>query len=416
MTNVSVWSRCVRACASGNKTNNALPRMLAAMAMVLPALVVLPCPAAQTQDLTDAQKSALAQADRAGVIYTRGKQAHYTQKFDLSALPHFVPSKQLTGWIRLHGNNYLSDGSLGEFWDKTFSKYQPGIKISYYLPTAAVAFAALYYNQADLVMSHRPGFYDELAYERILDFPPIEITGVTGSYDVAGWENSTVILLNNRNPLKGLTMEQLDGIFGSAREGGWAGTNFRPDWARGPEKNIRTWGQLGLTGEWADKPINVYGFNLRYNTCQDFAEKVLQSSDKWNENIHAYAHIVRPDGTRYIQADQITDALAKDPYGIAFNRFRGERPGIKRMPIAAKGGGPFVEHTIENLQKRAYPLINEVYFYATVKPGTKMNPLVKEFLTFVLSQEGQTDVMRDGKYLPLTAAVVREQLKKLESI
>src|SRR6266481_5339503 len=81
-----------------------------------------------------------------------------------------------------------------------------------------------------------------------------------------------------------------------------ARTNFRPDWARGPEKNIRTWGQLGLKGEWADKPIHVYGFNLRYNTATDFADKVLKASDKWNENIHAYAHIVQPDGKRYIQA------------------------------------------------------------------------------------------------------------------
>jgi phosphate transport system substrate-binding protein len=369
---------------------------------------------AQGSSPEDVRKSLAAQKERAGVVAERGEKPHYTRKFDLSGLPHYVPQKQLTGWMRLHGSNYLADGKLGEYWRDGFARFQPGLRISFYLPTAAVAFAALYYNQADLAMGHRPGFYDLLAYQRVMGFDPLEITAVTGSYDVAGWENSTVILVNNENPLKGVTLEQLDGVFGAARDGGWAGTNFRPDWARGPEKNIRTWGQLGLKGEWADKPIHVYGFNLRYNTATDFADKVLKASDKWNENIHAYAHIVQPDGKRYIQADQITDALARDKYGIAYNRYRGERPNIRRLAVAATDGGPFVEHTLETVQDRTYPLFQEAYFYATVKPGTAIDPNVKELLRYVLSQEGQAEVQRDGKYLPLTAEVVRQQLKKLD--
>lgn len=379
-----------------------------------PALNLTVVRATQVEQSEDTVKSLLAQKERARVVYERGRKPHYTQQFDLSQLPHYVPGPQLTGWLRLHGNNYLADGALGEYWQQAFAKFQPGIRISYYLPTAAVAFPALYYGQADLVMGHRPGFYDLLAYQRVMNCNPLEFTVVTGSYDVAGWENSTVILVNQDSPLQGITMQQLDGVFGSAREGGWAGTNFRPDWARGPEGNIRTWGQLGLKGAWADRRINVYGFNLRYNTATDFADKVLRASDKWNEDIRAFAHIVQSDGKRYIQADQITDALAQDPSGIAYNRYRGERPGVRRLPVAATAGGPYVEHTIENVQNRTYPLYAEAYFYTTVKPGTRMNPLVREFIRFVLSQEGQAEVMRDGKYLPLTAEVVREQLKKLD--
>jgi phosphate transport system substrate-binding protein len=384
------------------------------LAIAVTALLAAPLPSrAQTVSAEDAKKSLQAQDERAEVIYERGKSPHYTQKFDLSGLPHYKPDKQLTGWIRIHGSNYLADGMLGEYWEKAFAKYQRGIKISWYLPTSAAAFAALYYNQADLVMGHKPGFYDLLAFQRIMGHDPVEFTAVTGSYDVAGWENATVILVNKNSPLKGITLKQIDGVFGAARDGGWAGTNFRPDWARGPESNIRTWGQLGLTGSAAAKPINVYGFNLRYNTATDFSDKYLHASDKWNENIHGFAHIVKPDGHRYIEADQITDALAADPYGIGYNRFRGERPGVRRIPVAAKDGGPYVEPTIENVQNRTYPLFNEAYFYTDVKPGTKMNPMVREFVKFVLSQEGQEEVQRDGKYLPLTADVVREQLKKL---
>ena len=383
----------------------------------LAALTILHVPvgaAAQTAD--DSKKSFQAQAERAGVVYERGKRAHYTTRFDLSGLPHFVPGPQLTGWIRIHGSNYLSDGMLGEYWEHGFAAYQPGVRLSYYLPTSAAAFAALYYNQADLAIGRRPSFYDLLAYQRVMGYDPTEITAATGSFDVAGWENSTVILVNRDSPLKGITLKQIDGVFGAARDGGWAGTNFRPDWARGPEGNIRRWGQLGLGGADANRPIDVYGFNLRYSTATEFSDKFLHASDKWNENIHAFAHIVQPNGKRYIEADQITDALARDPYGIAYNRYRGDRAGTRILPVAVDDGGPYVEHTIENVQNRTYPLFSEAFFYANVKPGTKMNPMVKEFLRYVLSREGQEEVQRDGKYLPLTAAVVREQLAKLDAM
>jgi phosphate transport system substrate-binding protein len=384
-----------------------------ASAALVAGVLLAPLAATAQQQSEDAKNAIRAQADRAGVIYKRGKMAHYTRSFDLSGMPHYEPKAQLTGWIRLHGNNYLSDGMLGELWEKGFAKFQPGLRISWYLPTSALAFAALYYNQADLVMGHRPGFYDLLAYERVMSYDPSEFTVVTGSFDVGGWENSITILVNEDNPLKCINMEQLDGIFGSERTGGWAGTNWHTDWARGPDKNIRTWGQLGLTGAWADKPIDVYGFSIRYNTATDFSDKVLKGSDKWNEKIQAYGNIVNPDGSRYIEADQITDNLGKDKYGIAYNRFRGERPHVRRIAVATGGSHACVEHTLENVQDRSYPLYNEQYFYVNVKPGTQMDPKVREFLRYVLSQEGQADIIRDGKYLPLTAAVVREQLKKL---
>jgi len=394
--------------------NRPTPHGIALALAALAAAMTVGASSAQQSQSEDTEKALRAQADRARVIYERGRTAHYDRKFDLSGLPHYVPKQQYTGWIRLHGNNYLSDGILGELWQQGFAKYQPGIRISYYLPTSALAFAALYYNQADLVMGHRPGFYDLLAYERVMNFDPIEVSAVTGSFDVGGWENSLTILVNEDNPLKCINMEQLDGVFGAERDGGWAGTNWRSDWARGPDKNIRTWGQLGLTGAWADKPIDVYGFSLRYNTATDFSDRVLKSSDKWNETIHGFGNIVKPDGSRYVEADQITDNVGKDRYGIGYNRFRGDRPRVRRLAVAAGAGKACVEHTIETVQNRTYPLYTEQYFYTSVKPGTVLDPKVKEFMRYVLSQEGQAEVMRDGKYLPLTADVVREQLKKLE--
>jgi phosphate transport system substrate-binding protein len=305
------------------------------------------------------------------------------------------------------------DGALGDYWQKAFEKFQPGIHLSFYMPTSATALAALNFDQAELVMSHKANFYDLLGFERLKNSEPVEVVAATGSFDVGGWQNSFTIIVNEGNPLKGISMTQLDGVFGAQRDGGWVGTNWRPDLARGPERNIRTWGQLGLTGEWADKPIHVFGFSLRYNTAVEFSDLVLRGSDKWNEAIHAYGNYMAPDGKRYVEADQITEAIGKDPYAIGFNRYRGERPNVRRLPVSAQDGQPYVAHTLENIQNRTYPLKSEVFFYAATEAGGKLNPAVREFLRFVLSQEGQAEVQRDGKYLPLTADVVRGQLQKL---
>ena len=383
------------------------------LAAALSAFLLHPALRAQTAPSADTVNALKAQAEHFRIVRERGDKAFYQPRFDLGALPHYQPQKLYAGWIKIHGNNYIADGPLGEYWQKAFAKFQPGIKLSYYLPTSAGAFGALDYNQADLIFSHRPGFYDLLGYERMKNCDPVEISAVTGSYDVGGWENSFTIIVNGENPLKGITMEQLDGVFGSERDGGWVGTNWRPDLARGPEKNIRTWGQLGLKGEWADKPIHLYGFSLRYNTATAFCDLVLKGSDKWNEQIHCYGNYMDAAGKRHLEAEEINQAVAHDKYAIGFNRFRSDQPNIHRLAVG-EASGPLVEHTIDNVQNGTYPLATQVYFYTTVLPGDKMNPMVKEFLRFILSQEGQAEVQRDGKYLPLTAAMVADQLKKLD--
>jgi phosphate transport system substrate-binding protein len=392
---------------------HSLPSSAAITACVTALLLPLTSLRAQPNPSADTVNALKAQVEHFRIVRERGNKVFYTQRFDLSGLPHYQPAKILTGWLRIHGNNYIADGPLGEYWQKAFAKYQPGIRISYYLPTSAGSFGALDYNQADLIFSHRPGFYDLLAYERIKGCDPVEIPAVTGSYDAGGWENSFTIIVNSENPLKGITMEQLDGVFGSERDGGWVGTNWRPDLARGPEKNIRTWGQLGLTGEWADKPIHLHGFSLRYNTATAFCDLVLKGSDKWNEKLHSYGNYMDAAGKRHLEAEEINQAIAHDKYAIGFNRFRKDEPNVRRLAVG-QGEGPPVPHSIETVQNGTYPLATQVYFYTTVLPGDQMNPMAKEFLRFILSQEGQAEVERDGKYLPLTAEVVREQLKKLQ--
>ena len=149
-------------------------------------------------------------------------------------------------------------------------------------------------------------------YQRYKSHDPLEITLATGSYNVSGWQPGFGIVVREDNPLTKITMEQLDYVFGAERTGGWVGTDWHPEFARGPEKNIRKWGQLGLTGEWADQDIIPYGLNQRYHQAVEISDWILQGSDKWNENIHAYGNYMAPDGKRYVEADQITEAIGKD--------------------------------------------------------------------------------------------------------
>jgi phosphate transport system substrate-binding protein len=225
------------------------------------------------------------------------------------------------------------------------------------------------------------------------------------------------------NPLTKITMEQLDGIFGAERLGGWIGTDWHPEFARGPEKNIRTWGQLGLTGEWADRPITPYGLNQRYHQAVEISDAILQGSDKWNERLRIYANFVAPAndskssmGFGRLQRG-LNDDLVKDRYGIAYIAApvgKGLPPELKVLQLARTSSGPYFAYTMENLRSRNYPLFDEIYAYADGQDGESIDPKVREYLRFIVSREGQEAVMRDGKYLPLTAEVCREQLRKLE--
>jgi phosphate transport system substrate-binding protein len=357
------------------------------------------------------------QAARAKMMTARGKKVSYTNKFDLGALPHYQPRQKVSGVLRIRGSNYITDGPLGSYWEAAFRKHHPGARIDYQMKTTLGAVPSLTFGDGDVGIGRKITFAEQEMFERYKDRPPVEVELATGSYDVPGWQPGYGIVVHKDNPLARVTMKQLDGIFGSERLGGWDGTSWRPQWSRGQEENIRTWGQLGLTGEWKDKPINVYGLTLRYHQATEISDMILKGSDKWNEHLRIYANYVSADGKL---ERNLGDHLAKDRYGIAYvaaptTKLGGEAArDLKVLAVADKEGGPYVPYSLETLHDRSYPLYSRIYAYADRAPGKPMDPRVAEFLRFVVSQEGQSEVQRDGKYLPLTAEVVRQQLKKLD--
>jgi phosphate transport system substrate-binding protein len=348
-----------------------------------------------------------------GIAYSRA----YTRDFDLSGLPGYQPRSHPRGTIRVCGNNYLGDSPLGGWWKAAFAKYQPGIKVVYDLQTAANGISCLYEGRADIGMDHQPLFYDDLANLRLEGFLPSGISVVTGSYDVIGWQNTFAIIVNAKNPITEVTMQQLDGMFGSARAGGWQRTTWHPEFARGPEGNLRSWGQLGLDGGWASRNIDTYGFSLRYSTALEFADDVLKSSDKWNGDLLAFGNYKRPDGSTYLESDQIVDHVANDPGGIGYIRFHQDLPKtVKVLAVAKSPGGPYIPLTMDSERDRTYPLWGEQSFWVEAKPGRPLDPKVYEFIRFVLSRQGQEWVQRDGKYLPLTAKIAAEQMSRLDAL
>ncbi len=363
----------------------------------------------QSRDGLEVQKA------RSEHVTSRGKKVYYTQTFDLGGLPVYVPQAEVTGTIRLWGNNYILDSNVGEEWQKGFAKFHPGVTLDFSgLKSGLVATAGLVSGVADIVGNRRITFAELESFERMFNYDPLQISMAMGSYNVPGWMTTFCIVVNKDNPLTKLSLRQLDGIFGAERDGGWDGTTWHPEVARGAKENIRTWGQLGLTGEWADKPIHVYGLNLRYNNCDMFEHVVFHGGDKWNENLHEYANFVKPDGTLAIAANEMIADLEKDKYGIGWSGIQNVTPMTKALAVAPKDGSEAVTLTINHVQDRSYPLAFEMFFYVNRKPGTPLDPKVKEFLRYVLSREGQDAIQRDGKYLPLTADVVRENLAKLE--
>jgi len=337
------------------------------------------------------------------------------QPWDLDSLPSYRPAGTVAGTIRCWGEDV--SGPLVKLWEEGFRRFQPGVRFDDNMNSSALAIPGLATGVADVGIMGREAFPLEImAYEHTFKTPPVTVMAATGSYDVKSKSCALVVFVNKDNPLSRLTLDQLDGIFGSERSGGWDAdkATWRPENGRGPDRNIRTWGQLGLGGTWKDAPIHVYGFDLtRTPTARNFAKKVLKGGDKWNESLKEFVAITKPDGTVLVAHDQIVEALGKDPLAIGFSGVPYQTPLVKPIAIASREGGPYVEVTKETVRNLSYPLTRSLDVHVN-RPGGKPEPKVAEFVRFILSREGQQAVAREGDYLPLTAEAVLEQLRKLE--
>jgi phosphate transport system substrate-binding protein len=338
--------------------------------------------------------------------------------YDLSALPQYKPEQMALGVVRIYGTPLES--LVGQ-WAYAFRAKQGHVRLKAYLINTSQAFAGLLTGQADIgLMGHRTWHTSLMGFHRAFGHDPLEIRFATGSYDdPEGSTPGLMFIVHKSNPLRGLTLQQIDGIFGAQRTGGWDGTKWSTAAARGPEGNIRTWGQLGLTGEWADKPIHVHGSDVTLSNWADLIEReAFKGGKKWNpaliEGPRADIGLKAHGKTR---DQEIIEGVQDDPLAIGFMFQRvinATGSDVRVLPLAANVGGPYITPSPQTFFDGSYPMHNGAYLYLNRVPGKPMSVRDKEFVRFVLSREGQQIVADSRIFIPLSAAQAQAELKKLD--
>jgi phosphate transport system substrate-binding protein len=216
------------------------------------------------------------------------------------------------------------------------------------------------------------------AFEKKYGYKPTEIKVAI---------DALAVFAHKDNPIKGLSLVQLDSIFSSTNKRGG--------------KPINTWGELGLTGEWANRPISLYGRNSASGTYGFFKEHVLKNGD--------YRSTVKEQPG----SSSVVQAIANDLGGLGYSGIGYKTSGVNALPLAETTGKAMHEPSLENALSGAYPLARFLYIYVNKKPNETIDKLVYEFVKFVNSKEGQEIVVKDG-YYPMPAAVVTETLMALK--
>jgi phosphate transport system substrate-binding protein len=315
-------------------------------------------------------------------------------------LDPYQPQPIPDGVIRSWGHVFLKKVMLS--WETGFQKYHPNVTFSDNLVSSAAATGALFTDTADLGIVGREIRPLEVAgYTRVKKHKPFPFEVMTGSFANADKSVALGIFVAKDNPIQHLTYAQLDAIFGSEHLGG-------------ASANIRTWGQLGLTGNWTARPIHIYIGELDAAPAFFFSQQVMHGSILWNDGLQHFDDLTRPDGTTYEAQQRILDALAKDPNGIALSGAGTRNPNTRVVPISITDTDHFILPTPATVESRAYPLSRSVWIYTNQADNQPLSPRAREFLRYIFSREGQQAVHDEGEYLPLTPAMARAQLARLQ--
>jgi phosphate transport system substrate-binding protein len=320
----------------------------------------------------------------------------------VSSLPPYHPAQPMTGTVRSWGHGFLK--VMMHDWEQGFHRYQPGIRFQDDLVSSAAAIPGLYTGRANLgVLAREIVPMESAAYRKVTGQPPFGVTVLTGSRGDPDKITALGLFVNKNSPIARLDFRQLDAIF-----------DARPN--RGEPRSIRSWGQLGLTGAWRNQPIHLYsGPASDEAPAFYFSQRVMRGSDLWSCALQQLDEKARPGGGRVDGYQRAVDAVAADPYGVALTAAGDHAPGAKLLAIAVRAGGPYVRPTLANVADRTYPLSRAVKFYINDGPKIAPDPAVLEFLRYILSRQGQEQVLREGSFLPLTPAVVAAERGKLSA-
>ena len=279
-------------------------------------------------------------------------------------------------------------------WTKIYRKQYPRLSLTLDLRASGTGVPGLA-AKGHLGPVGREAFASEV--KQFVDkfgYPPLEIKVATGSVGSLGKTAASVILVDKDNPLECIGLDQLDAIYSKTRKRG--------------HKEVKTWGDLGAGGEWAERPIKLYGLRP-VNGIEQYVKSVVMLDGDYKEGIE----FVKGKGFTHAFTVAAED-MAKKPGGLTYALLANVRPNVKVLKLSEKAGGECYAPTVASVYPHKYPLSRFVYIYVNKPPGKPLEPKVKEFLKLVLSREGQDVVAKERVFIPLTPEVVKEELKKLD--
>ena len=306
-----------------------------------------------------------------GAVTLMGAQA---QQVD-SALPAYQKVSGVSGNVNSVGSDTMNN--MMTLWAETFKKMYPNVKIQIEGKGSGTAPAALTAGTSQfgpMSREMRPAEID--AFELKYGYKP---TQIKTSYD------ALAVYVNKDNPIEKATLAQIDGAFSKTRRRGG--------------KNAGKWGDIGLSGDWSARPLSLYGRNSASGTYGFFRENVLSNGD--------YKDTVKeqPGSASVVQG------VTEDRFGIGYSGIGYKTSGVKVVALEDKGATSSGSYA--DVVSGKYPLARFLYVYVNKGPGKPLDPVVREFLRFVFSKEGQEIVIKDG-YYPLPAKVVQEELAKIQ--
>ena len=293
------------------------------------------------------------------------------------ALPNYTKASGVSGNFTSVGSDSLNN--LMTLWAETFKRNYPNVNIQIQGAGSATAPPALIEGAANFgPMSRMMNAKEVEAFEKKFGYKP---TAVPVAID------ALAVYVNKDNPIKGLSLQQIDAIMSATRK-------------CGAPADITSWGQVGLTGEWASRPIALYGRNSVSGTYGYFKDVALCKGD-FKRNVAE-----QPGSASVVQSVSVQIGA------IGYSGIGYKTSGVRALPLSKKTGEPFVEAEPKNAIDGSYPLARVLYFYVNKRPNQPLAPLEREFVKLVLSKQGQEVVVKDG-YVPLPAALAAKALKDM---
>ena len=308
-----------------------------------------------------------------------------------------TPRPSDTHVIRTRGNRAMR--RTMQAWEAGFRSQHPEVTFEDTLLGSATGMAGITTGASDLTLLGRPVTPNEvIGFEWVHRVKPLGIAVARGSLDAENHSPALAVLVSRRNPVTSISMQQLAQILGC------------PAYTTQPV----TWSLAGAGGTWSKHPVHAYLYDDQTGTGALLMQTVQGTKDCWNwQIVREFSDIDNNDRTVHTASQQIAEALEKDPDGLAITTLAELDSRVKALPIAKDGGAP-IALTAAAVTDGSYPLARNVYIYLLRPKDKPVDPLLAEFLRFILSPEGQTIAAKAGDFLPLSTAAANAELDKLK--